>query len=657
MALVSNLPYLIAQTPLNNFCWRINCTEVVRVVAPMDSTKTLEGSLVHNIIEKNACNMAAVVDAIGDDDEKKKFRNLFDGPDKVVAPHHQYPYQIVDRNRADDKLNADPFNKMFDAKFTGFTRGVDRHAEFAFMLDMVLGSACDEFGFPLDIPAPDLSDNKLVIEAGRHNTGSGDFGHKVATTKHNSFPKDINTTINIINMLSAKIPVPIIPSNATVKMENVKATKGVRYIINEMAVVNVLSQIVVGPYIDSKISVPFNNSMNGVTPQYGNLTRITNRQLLRQIKLKLKDLELMLQANDGSVETTRKINQLIIAIVSDFKNFEFNHNPYAKIISRLPLFYYYNMDRNKTAAKLISLWLESHCLPHILISYDGVSDAFMLLPRPGTVLSGSLDTLFGNTTIQKIYHFMALCYVMDNFEEDENLDLYINWILLCIMQGDDFYSLANPKILNLIIEHLKYLTDVLYQHLKYEFTEFISETSPLGFNYNAGDFLKTCAKYDRDTQRIVFFKPTDQFLLRVFALNSPDVQAKKLLSSYGSMALQAGSNPFMYAMLRKFYDHALQRILDAQLIKPIVNARTRGLVTIMQTPKTIIDDNKREMKFAPDPLSMQEVSAMDFPTYDQVVIAMSDNGAVLSTMNKHDSTYAIYGINHNVLLEYSFPSQ
>jgi len=237
-------------------------------------------------------------------------------------------------------------------------------------------------------------------------------------------------------------------------------------------------------------------------------------------------------------------------------------------------------------------------------------------------------------------------------ERGTALNYYILWVLLSIMMGDDFGSLANPQALPFILDHSLYLATELYQHLKYEFKQFITKPSKLGFNYNAGDFLKTCAMFEPTTNKIIFYKPTDQFFIRLFAYNSPDILASRLLASYSSMGLQTAGNPFMYSILRKMYDNAFKQLQAQNMIKQVETPRTQGLAQLVKgiggTFITIhANDNqtKQEMKFIPDPLSYDRTAVLEFPTYERVITAASDNASVLSTLQINNHCFALFGLN------------
>jgi len=284
-----------------------------------------------------------------------------------------------------------------------------------------------------------------------------------------------------------------------------------------------------------------------------------------------------------------------------------------------------------------------------------------LTARAGTVISGTLSTLYGNGIIQKIMHFMPLSRTIKNNKRSKAMDFYILWILLAIMMGDDFGSLVNPIALPFVLDHSWYLASKLYQHLKYEYKQFISKPSKLGFNFNAGDFLKTCAMFDKSLGKIIFYKPTDQFFIRLFAYNSADVLATRLLASYSSMGLQTAGNPFMYAVLRKMYDNAFKQLKSNNMIHQIETPRTQGLAQMVKgmggTFVTSYSNNdnptKQEMKFLPDPMSYESTAVLEYPSYERVLTAAADNASVLSSLQFNNQCYALFGINGVTSVFYS----
>jgi len=248
---------------------------------------------------------------------------------------------------------------------------------------------------------------------------------------------------------------------------------------------------------------------------------------------------------------------------------------------------------------------------------------------------------------------MPLSRAIKNNDSSQALDFYILWVLLAIMMGDDFGSLVNPIALPFILDHSWYLASKLYQHLKYEYKQFIAKPTKLGFNLNAGDVLKNCAMYESTLEKIIFYKPTDQFLIRVLAYNSPDVLATRLLASYSSMGLQTAGNPFMYAVLKAMYDNAFKQLKDHNMIHQVETPRTQGLAQMVKgmsgafVARYSSDDNqtKQDMKFLPDPMSYEKTAVLEFPSYDRVLTAAADNAAVLSSLQFNNHCYALFGIN------------
>jgi len=449
--------------------------------------------------------------------------------------------------------------------------------------------------------------------------------------------------------------VPYLPATTTTKQENLKFDKGLRYIAIEHAVANYLAQILVGHYIDTKVGCSFNNSMNGLTPQYGVLPHVFDRMLRNQLPEwsinKLEQIFKQASENHQLDAAIDKINDMIIMVVSDFKNYEFNHNTLVKLFSHVVMIMYFVPELD--VAKALAYWLESHLFVHLLLGAVDEKKSVLITARAGTVISGTLNTLYGNGIIQKFMHFMPLSRAIKTKPASKALDFYIKWVLLSIMMGDDFGSLANPIALPYVLDHSFYLSTKLYQHLKYEYKQFISKPSRLGFNFNAGDFLKTCAMFDKTLKKIIYYKPTDQFFLRLFAYNSPDVLATRLLASYSSMGLQTAGNPFMYSVLRKMYDNAFKHLQNNNMIHQIETPRTQGLAQLVKgVGGTYVanysnDDNqtKQEMKFIPDPMSYDKTAVLEFPSYERVLTAASDNASVLSNLKFNNHCYALFGIN------------
>jgi len=101
------------------------------------------------------------------------------------------------------------------------------------------------------------------------------------------------------------------------------------------------------------------------------------------------------------------------------------------------------------------------------------------------------------------------------------------------------------------------------------------------------------------------------------------------------------------------YDNAFKHLQNNNMIHQIETPRTQGLAQLVKgVGGTYVanysnDDNqtKQEMKFIPDPMSYDKTAVLEFPSYERVLTAASDNASVLSNLKFNNHCYALFGIN------------